>query len=246
MRAWHTNRQMGRTLPRTILRRKWSSTHNWRSTAASTYAWNWCRANQRWARQSVRFAVYWKSPGGTMAYQQKCSNVAKPVYFLFSKVLLIKCWRESSVPRDMRDANIHMLYKNKGDKGDCNNYISLLSITGNLYARVVLWKLQKLADRIYPEAQCGFRWGRSTIDMIFSVRQLLEKCQEQQKTSVHSLRGSNQSVRHSQQVRSVQNPREKSAALYAYSALKYPCMKTCKAQSTSTVQPLLVSKSKRV
>ena len=35
--------------------------------------------------------------------------------------------------------------------------------------------------RVYPVSQCGFRAGRSTIDMIFSVRQLQEKCQEQNK-----------------------------------------------------------------
>ena len=123
-----------------------------------------------------------KAPGndGIPAEVLKCSK-ASLLPILHG--LLIKCWREGSVPQDMRDANIHTLYKNKGDKGDCNNYrgISLLSITGKLYARVVLWRLQKLADRIYPEAQCGFRSGRSTIDMIFSLRQLQEKCQEQQK-----------------------------------------------------------------
>jgi hypothetical protein len=37
------------------------------------------------------------------------------------------------------------------------------------------------AARVYPESQCGFRAGRSTIDMIFSVRQLQEKCQGQKK-----------------------------------------------------------------
>ena len=31
-----------------------------------------------------------------------------------------------------------------------------------------------------PESRCGFRSGRSTVDMIFSVRQLQEKCREQQ------------------------------------------------------------------
>ena len=35
------------------------------------------------------------------------------------------------------------------------------------------------ADHIYPEPQCGFRSGRSTVDMI-SIRQLQEKCREQQ------------------------------------------------------------------
>ena len=81
----------------------------------------------------------------------------------------------------MRDANITTLYKNKGDRSDCNNYrgISLLSIVGKVFARVVLNRLQSLAERIYPEAQCGFRAGRSTVDMIFSLRQLQEKCREQ-------------------------------------------------------------------
>ena len=55
----------------------------------------------------------------------------------------------------------------------------MLSTVGKLFARVVLKRLQKLADRVYPESQCGFRSERSTIDMIFSLRQLQEKCREQ-------------------------------------------------------------------
>ena len=77
----------------------------------------------------------------------------------------------------MRDSTIINLYKNKGERNDCNSYIyiSLLSI-----ARVILMRLQKLAERIYPESQCGFRDERSSIDMVFSIRQLQEKCREQQ------------------------------------------------------------------
>ena len=60
----------------------------------------------------------------------------------------------------MRDANIVILNKNKGDRNDCNNYrgISLLSIVGKVFARVVLKRLQALAERVYPESQCGFRF----------------------------------------------------------------------------------------
>ena len=32
---------------------------------------------------------------------------------------------------------------------------------------------------LLPESQCGFRKDRGTIDMIFTARQLQEKCQEQ-------------------------------------------------------------------
>ena len=74
----------------------------------------------------------------------------------------------------IRDLPIVALYKNKVDLRDCNNYrgISLLSIVGKAFARVLLIRLQKLASRVYPESQCRFRAGRSTLDMIFSVRQL--------------------------------------------------------------------------
>ena len=96
--------------------------------------------------------------------------------------LLCLCWEQGHIPQDMRDANIVTLYKNKGDRSDCNNYrgISLLNIVGKVFARVTLSRLQSLASRVYPESQCGFRAGRSTVDMIFSLRQMQEKCREQQ------------------------------------------------------------------
>ena len=80
----------------------------------------------------------------------------------------------------MCDYNTINLYKNKGN---CNNYqgISLLVIVGKVYAWVMLKRLQILAAHIYPETQCGFRAERSTIDMVFSLKQLQEKCREQHK-----------------------------------------------------------------
>ena len=106
----------------------------------------------------------------------------KPVLLKPLHGLLCLCWEQGHVPQDMRHANIVTLYKNKGDRSDCNNYrgISLLSIVGKAFARVALARLQTLASRVYPESQCGFRSGRSTTDMIFSLRQLQEKCEEQQ------------------------------------------------------------------
>ena len=36
-----------------------------------------------------------------------------------------------------------------------------------------------MVERVYPESQCGFRAGRSIIDVDFSLHQLQEKCREQ-------------------------------------------------------------------
>ncbi|KAK1906434.1 RNA-directed DNA polymerase from mobile element jockey [Dissostichus eleginoides] len=94
-----------------------------------------------------------------------------------------QCWQAGAFPSDMKDGKIITLYKNKGDKGDCNNYrgILQLSVLGKVFSRILLVRLQKLAARVYPESQCGFRSGRSTTDMVFTVRQAQEKCREHNK-----------------------------------------------------------------
>ncbi len=57
--------------------------------------------------------------------------------------------------------------------------ISRLSTTGKVLACVLANRLLPLAEEVLPESQCGFRPSRGTADMIFTVRQLQEKCCEQ-------------------------------------------------------------------
>ena len=57
----------------------------------------------------------------------------------------------------MKDANIVTPYMSKGDGVTAITTVaSLLSVVGKLLACVVLKRLQVLADRVYPELQCGF------------------------------------------------------------------------------------------
>ena len=73
------------------------------------------------------------------------------------------------------------LYK-KGSKSDCSKSrgISLLSIVGKLFSRIILNRIVRtIVNGILPESPCGFRASRGTVDMIFSARQLQEKCKEQ-------------------------------------------------------------------
>ena len=73
--------------------------------------------------------------------------------------LLCLCWREGTVPKDMCNAKIVTLYKNKGDCSDCNYYrgISLIGIVGEVFVRVLLACLQVLVVCVYPESQCGWK-----------------------------------------------------------------------------------------
>ena len=51
-------------------------------------------------------------------------------------VLLCQNWQEETVPQDMRVAKIITLFKNKGERRDCNSYrgTSLLSVIGKVFA----------------------------------------------------------------------------------------------------------------
>ena len=103
---------------------------------------------------------------------------------LKSSLLLLfnRFWDTKVIPGDLIDANITVFFK-KGDHSLCNNYrgISLLSIVGKVFGDVILQRLHILAERIYAESQSGYRKGRSTIDGIFTSRQVLEKSREHQK-----------------------------------------------------------------
>lgn len=58
--------------------------------------------------------------------------------------------------------------------------ISLLSIAGKILARILLNCLIVHLDQgLLPESQRGFKKGSGTTDMVFTVWQLKEKCQEQ-------------------------------------------------------------------
>ena len=97
---------------------------------------------------------------------------------------LFQCmWRKEAIEQDFKDASIIHLYKRKGNPQVCDNHrgISLLSIAGKILANILLNRLNEHLDQtgLIPESQCGFKKDRGTIDMIFTARQLQEKCQEQ-------------------------------------------------------------------
>jgi len=86
------------------------------------------------------------------------------------------CEEVRKVPQEWTDATIIPIPK-KGNLNICDNWrgIALLEVVGKVVARVIQARLQKVAEEELPESQCGFREGRGCSDMIFTVRQLVEK-----------------------------------------------------------------------
>ena len=81
------------------------------------------------------------------------------------------------VPMDWRGACIVPLYKRKGDTCECSKSrsISLLSVVGKLFGRVLIKTVRAGTECAIGEEQCGLRQCRECMDQVFAVRQVCEK-----------------------------------------------------------------------
>jgi len=100
--------------------------------------------------------------------------------------LLCKIWSQESMPSDWSLSVLCPVLK-KGDATNCANYrgISLLNIAYKILSSVLCERLKPFVNKLIGSYQCGFRPGKSTIDQIFTLRQILEKTQERQIDTHH-------------------------------------------------------------
>jgi len=84
-------------------------------------------------------------------------------------------WNKEELPEDWKESIIAPIYT-KGDKTDCGNYmgISPLPNTYKVFSNVLLSRLTPYAEETLWYHQCGFRRNRSTTDLIFCIRHILE------------------------------------------------------------------------
>jgi len=90
-------------------------------------------------------------------------------------------FRSNKMPEEWRRSILVPIFKNKGDVQSCTNYrgIKLMSHTMKLWERVIEHRLRRLTS--VTKNQFGFMPGRSTMEAIFLVRQLMERYREQKK-----------------------------------------------------------------
>ena len=93
--------------------------------------------------------------------------------------LFIKIWEEDQVPTEWKEEYLIKLPK-KGDLSSCSNYrgITLLSIPGTVFNRVLLNRMKDVVDPHLRDQQAGFCKGRSCTDQIASLRIILEQSLE--------------------------------------------------------------------
>jgi hypothetical protein len=93
--------------------------------------------------------------------------------------LLLKIWEDEQLPSQWNEGIICPVHKN-GDRLDCKNYrpITLLNVAYKIFAIILNQRLTEFVGPTIGENQSGFRPNRSTIDNIFILRQIIEKCYE--------------------------------------------------------------------
>ena len=115
-----------------------------------------------------------KAPGADGIYPEMIVNQAIEA----DKVLLKLCqlaYKTKIVPEDWKMSTIIPIHKS-GSTMQCENYrgISLLSVPGKTYARILENRLRNGVEDKLLEYQSGFRPGRSVQDHIHTLRQLSE------------------------------------------------------------------------
>jgi hypothetical protein len=90
--------------------------------------------------------------------------------------LFINIWQYLQIPKEWVTGLVFSTYK-KGPKNKCDNYrgITLLSTASKLYANILRNKLDSISETFLGDEQCGFRKGRSMMDAIFTLQQIIEK-----------------------------------------------------------------------
>ncbi|XP_062127293.1 uncharacterized protein LOC133839668 [Drosophila sulfurigaster albostrigata] len=100
--------------------------------------------------------------------------------------LISKIWMTESMPEDWNLSMICPILK-KDDATLRTNYrgISLLPVAYKVLTSVLCERPKPHAEALIGPYQCGFRPGKSTVDQIFTLRQILEKSYENQIDTYH-------------------------------------------------------------
>lgn len=114
-----------------------------------------------------------RSTNTSVHYRVRVNN---PKLFILLKQLFERCLNGEPVPTAWKTGILSVIHK-KGNRKECQNYrgITVTSIFSRMYGRILKKFVEQEFTTLEIEEQAGFRTGRSTMDHIFSIRQLIEK-----------------------------------------------------------------------
>lgn len=80
------------------------------------------------------------------------------------------------IPNEWKNSRIISLYKGRGSMSAPDSYrsIFLLDVVGKLFATILKRRLQPIVENRISDWQYGFRPGRSTVDLVHTLRRAQE------------------------------------------------------------------------
>ena len=131
----------------------------------------------------VRFAISKmknrKAPGFDRVTAQMLKAGGDKVVTLLTRQCNLLWILKEEPPDDWSRILINAIFKN-GSKLEVKNYRgnSLLSVPGKVFTSVLLMRMKREIDSLLPDNQPGFRQNKSTIDQIFTLQRIVERCVE--------------------------------------------------------------------
>ena len=112
---------------------------------------------------------------GVQAEVLKAATKSPRVGTWFAKAV-IEIWRGRQIPDHWLEALGFLIWKQKHPKTDLKNWrvVNLIVITSKVVSKMLHWRLQRLASRVWSQTQYGFRPGSWTMDAIFVVTRIME------------------------------------------------------------------------
>jgi sorting nexin-29 len=91
-----------------------------------------------------------------------------------------KAWKQEKLPEEWEEGLTCPVYYKKGDPLDCQNYrgITLLNTAHKVVSNILYERLKPHVEKVIENYQCEFQAGKSTVDKIHTLRQILDKMKE--------------------------------------------------------------------
>lgn len=116
-----------------------------------------------------------KAAGHDRISPEMIKNIGERSIEVLTK-LFNKIWTEERIPQDWEIGIILPIFK-KGDYRECKNYrgITMISVIAKMYERILDNRLKLQIETQLEDSQSGFRKGRGVQDHIFTIKQIMEK-----------------------------------------------------------------------
>lgn len=126
-------------------------------------------------RKQVHFLKNGRAPGPGDIYGELIKHGGDKLYKHLTK-LFQTCVNKQDIPEEWKISYLTTIFK-KGDKTVCDNYrgIAVTNTLSRIYGRIIKTRMEKEYQDMEAEEQAGFRVGRSTIDHLFTITQVIEK-----------------------------------------------------------------------